>query len=103
MMVLSHAIVLAHRVDANRQHLGLTHCAGSPEISGLFDSVASSTSYRDEVAVMPPALSALLAVVAALSQSRATLHLEDLALRLQLAVDQQTTARPRLRPADRLF
>ena len=41
---------------------------------------------------MPPALSALLAVVAALSQSRATLHLEDLALRHQLAVDQQTTA-----------
>ncbi|MGH8067525.1 MAG: integrase core domain-containing protein [Candidatus Entotheonellia bacterium] len=52
---------------------------------------------------MPPALSALLAFVAALFRSRATLYLEHLALRHQLAVYQQTIARPRLRPTDRLF
>jgi len=52
---------------------------------------------------MPPALSALLAFVAALFQSRAALYLEHLALRHQLAVYQQTIARPRLRLTDRLF
>jgi putative transposase len=52
---------------------------------------------------MPPTLSALLVFVAALFQSRAALYLEHLALRHQLAVYQQTIARPRLRPTDRLF
>jgi transposase InsO family protein len=52
---------------------------------------------------MLPIISALLAFVAALFQSRAALYLEHLALRHQLAVYQQTVARPRLRPTDRLF
>jgi hypothetical protein len=52
---------------------------------------------------MPPVVSALLAFVAALFQSHASLHLENLALRHQLAVYQQTIHRPRLRPSDRLF
>jgi putative transposase len=64
---------------------------------------APSTVNRDEVPVMPPAFSALLAFVAAWFRSRAALHLEHLALRHQLAVYKQTIARPRLRPTDRLF
>jgi putative transposase len=41
--------------------------------------------------------------VAALFQSRASLHLENLALRHQLAVYQQTVHHPQVRPSDRLF
>jgi putative transposase len=52
---------------------------------------------------MPPVVSALLAFVAALFQSHASLCLEHLALRHQLAVYQRTVHRPRLRPSDRLF
>jgi putative transposase len=52
---------------------------------------------------MPPVVSALLAFMAALFQSHASLCLEHLALRHQLAVYQQTVHRPRLRPSDRLF
>jgi putative transposase len=52
---------------------------------------------------MPAVVSALLAFVAALFQSHTSLHLENLALRHQLAVYQQTIHRPRLRPSDRLF
>jgi putative transposase len=52
---------------------------------------------------MPPVVSALLAFVAALFQSHASLCLEHLALRHQLAVYRQTVHRPRLRPTDRLF
>jgi putative transposase len=52
---------------------------------------------------MPPVVSALLAFVAALFQSHASLHLENLALRHQIAVYQLTIHRPRLRPSDRLF
>ena len=52
---------------------------------------------------MPPVLRALLAFVATLFRSRASLCLENLALRHQLAVYQQTVYRPRLRPMDRLF
>jgi putative transposase len=44
-----------------------------------------------------------LAFVAALFQSRASLHLENLALRHQVMVYQQTVHRLRLRPTDRLF
>jgi hypothetical protein len=36
-------------------------------------------------------------------RSRASLHLEPLALRHQLAIYQYTIHRPRLRPTDRLF
>jgi putative transposase len=53
--------------------------------------------------MMPPVVSALLAFVAALFQSHASLCLEHLALRHQLAVYRQTVHRPRLRPTDRLF
>jgi putative transposase len=53
--------------------------------------------------MMPPVVSALLAFVAALFRSRASLYLENLALRHQLAVYQHTIHRPRLRATDRLF
>ena len=52
---------------------------------------------------MPPMVYALLGFVVALFESRASLHLENLALRHQIAVYQQTVHRPRLRPSDRLF
>jgi putative transposase len=52
---------------------------------------------------MLPILSALLACVAGLFRSRASLCLEHLALRHQLAVYQQTMARPRLRSTDRVL
>ena len=52
---------------------------------------------------MPPVISALLAFVASLLRSQASLHLEHLALRHQLAVYKQTVHRPRLCPTDRLF
>jgi putative transposase len=52
---------------------------------------------------MLPVISTLLAFVADLFRSRASLCLENLALRHQLAVYQQTVHRPRLRPTDRLF
>jgi transposase InsO family protein len=45
----------------------------------------------------------LLAFVTSLFRSGASLRLENLALRHQLAVYQQTVPRPRLRPTDRLF
>jgi putative transposase len=51
---------------------------------------------------MPPVVSALLAFVAALFRSQTSLRLENLALRHQLAVYQQTIPRPRLSPTDRL-
>ena len=53
--------------------------------------------------MIPPVVSALLAVVLTLFRSRASLCLEHLALRHQLAVYQQTVHRPQLRPQDRLF
>ena len=53
--------------------------------------------------IMLPALSALLAFTAGLFRSRASLCLEHLALRHQLAVYGQTVHRPRLRWHDRLF
>ena len=52
---------------------------------------------------MPPVVSVLLAFVAALFRSGVALRLENLALRHQLAVYQQTVRRPRLRPTDRLL
>jgi putative transposase len=51
---------------------------------------------------MPPVVSALLAFVASLFRSQTSLRLENLALRHQLAVYQQTIPRPRLYPTDRL-
>jgi hypothetical protein len=53
--------------------------------------------------MMPPVLSALQAFVVSLFRSRASLRLENLALRPQVAVYQQTVHRPRLRPTDRVF
>jgi putative transposase len=53
--------------------------------------------------MMLPVLSALLACMAALLRSRASLHLEHLALRHQLAVYQQSVPRPHLCATDRLF
>src|SRR5262245_65608132 len=53
--------------------------------------------------IMPPVISALLACMAVLFRSRASLHLEHLALRHQLAVYKQTVGRPQLHPTDRLF
>jgi putative transposase len=52
---------------------------------------------------MASIVSALVAFMAALFRSHASLRLENLALRHQLAVYQQTVHRPRLRPADRVF
>jgi hypothetical protein len=52
---------------------------------------------------MPPVVFALLAFVVAPFRSRASLHLENLALRHQLTVYQHMVHRPYLRPTDRLF
>src|SRR4051812_8572949 len=52
---------------------------------------------------MFPIISALLAFVANLCRSRASLCLEHLALRHQLGVYQQTVDRPRLRWTDRVL
>jgi Integrase core domain len=52
---------------------------------------------------MLPVISALVACVAGLFRSRASLHLEHLALRHQLAVYQRSVPRPRIRMTDRLF
>jgi len=52
---------------------------------------------------MLPVISALLAFVVSLFRSRASLSLEHLALRHQLAVYQQTVERPRLRWTDRVL
>jgi putative transposase len=53
--------------------------------------------------MMPPVIAALLAFMTALCRSRASLHLEHLALRHQLAVYQRSVPRPHLRATDRLF
>jgi putative transposase len=53
--------------------------------------------------MMLPVISALLACMAALVRSRASLHLEHLALRHQLAVYRRSVPRPHLRATDRLF
>jgi putative transposase len=52
---------------------------------------------------MLPIISALLAFVAGLFRSRASLCLEHLALRHQLAVYKRTVHRPRLRSTDRVL
>ena len=52
---------------------------------------------------MLPVISALLAFVAGLFRSRASLGLEHLALQHQLAVYKQTVYRPRLRATDRVL
>ncbi len=52
---------------------------------------------------MQPVMSALLAFVVSLFRSRASLCLENLALRHQVAIYKQTVSRPRLHPTDRLF
>jgi len=52
---------------------------------------------------MPPIITALLAFVVSLSQSRQALHLRILALQHQAAVYKRTVPRSQLRPSDRLF
>jgi putative transposase len=52
---------------------------------------------------MLPAMAALLAFLGALFRSRRSLALQVLALPHQVAVDERTGHRPRLRPSDRLF
>ena len=52
---------------------------------------------------MAPVISAVLALIVSLFRSRASLCLENLALRHQLAVYQQTVHRPRLRSTDRVL
>jgi putative transposase len=52
---------------------------------------------------MPPVAATFLAFVVALFQPRASLHMENLALRHQVMVYQQTVHRVKLRPTDRLF
>jgi hypothetical protein len=51
----------------------------------------------------PPVITALLAFVVSLFQSRQALHLRILALQRQVSVYKRTVPRPRLRPSDRLF
>jgi putative transposase len=53
--------------------------------------------------MMPPIISALITFLVSLFRSSASLRLENLALRHQIAVYTQTIPRPRLRPADRLL
>ena len=53
--------------------------------------------------MLPPVISALLAFVTAFFRSQASLRLENLALRHQIAVYKQTVHRPRLCPSDRVF
>jgi hypothetical protein len=53
--------------------------------------------------IMLPVISTLLAFVAGFFRSRASLCLEHLVLRHQLAVYQQTVDRPRLRSTDRVL
>jgi hypothetical protein len=53
--------------------------------------------------MLPPVIAVLLTCVTTLFRARAALCLENLALRHQLVVYQQSARRPRLRPTDRLF
>jgi putative transposase len=53
--------------------------------------------------MMPPSISALLALLVSLFQSRWAMHLQILALQHQVAVYKQTVHRPRLRMTDRVF
>ena len=53
--------------------------------------------------MLPPVISVLLTFVATLCRSSASLRLENLALRHQLAIYKQSVHRPRLRPSDRVF
>jgi hypothetical protein len=53
--------------------------------------------------MMPPIVSALLAFLVSLFQSRWAMHLQILALQHQVAVYTQTVHRPRLRTTDRIF
>src|SRR5215475_15994119 len=61
------------------------------------------SGHCEEVLIMLPLISALLAFVADLFRSRASLCLENVALRHQLAIYKQTIGRPRLHTTDRLF
>src|SRR5262245_43854541 len=73
----------------------------------LHAGAADSSSFRHVMVrrflIMLPVISALLACVAGLFRSRASLCLEHLALRHQLAIYKQTVHRPQLHATDRLF
>ena len=53
--------------------------------------------------MVPPVIAVLLAFVATWCRSNASLRLENLALRHQLAVYKQRDPRPRFRPSDLVF
>jgi putative transposase len=53
--------------------------------------------------MMPPFVSALIALLGSLLRSRRSLTFQVLALQHQVAVYKQTVHRPRLRPSDRVF
>jgi Tn3 transposase DDE domain len=74
-----------------------------PPHAGSVDSFIFRHTMMRRFLIMLPVISALLAFVAALFRSRASLSLEHLALRHQLAVYQQTVDRPRLRWTDRVL
>jgi hypothetical protein len=82
-----------HRLDFFRDHLH----------PGRVDFCSCRRALVKRSLIMLPVLSALLAFAVGLFRSRASLCLEHLALRHQLAVDKQTVHRPRLRWPDRLF
>jgi putative transposase len=71
--------------------------------AGAADSSIFPQVMVRRVLIMLPIISVLLACVAGFFRSRASLHLEHLALRHQLAVYQHTMPRPRLHPTDRLL
>jgi hypothetical protein len=74
-----------------------------PPHAGSVDSSIFRHSMVRRFLSMLPVISTLLACVAGLFRSRASLCLEHLALRHQLAVYQQTIHHPQVRPSDHLF
>jgi hypothetical protein len=74
---------------------GYLKAGGDSEVTG----VASPTNLLAMLALAKTILGALVAGV----RPRASLVLENLALRQQLAVLRRATPRPRLRPIDRAF
>jgi len=74
-----------------------------PPHAGSADSSIFRHAMVRRFLIMLPVISALLAFVAGLFRSRASLCLEHLALRHQLAVYKRTVDRPRLRSTDRVL
>ncbi len=71
--------------------------------TGSLSAPLSSDGGGSTVPAMRAALVALVVAMVSVLRSRASLHLEVLALRHQLAVFQEGGRRPRLTPADRLL